>query len=95
MSVPKDYNRIAINLFQNNPEHMKVYEILQKQSNKNAFIRDAILYYDHGYQKEVVTKADIQQMIEATMDKKLDEFLEKLEKAQQKPLDLNGFQNIF
>ena len=41
--------RIPFTLYRDNPEHEKVYSILEKQNNRNAFIRSAVLaYYAQG-----------------------------------------------
>ena len=41
--------RIPFTLYRDNPEHEKVYSILEKQKNRNAFIRSAVLaYYAQG-----------------------------------------------
>ncbi len=41
--------RIPFTIYRGNPEHEKVYSILEKQKNRNAFIRSAVLaYYAQG-----------------------------------------------
>lgn len=41
--------RVPFNLHRNNPSHEEVYKILEKAENKNAYIREAILFYHkHG-----------------------------------------------
>lgn len=34
-----------LNLHRNNPSHEEVYKILEKAENKNAYIREAIIFY--------------------------------------------------
>ena len=41
--------RIPFTIYRDNQEHEKVYSILEKQKNRNAFIRSAVLaYYAQG-----------------------------------------------
>ena len=41
--------RIPFTIYRDNPEHEKVYSILERQKNRNAFIRSAVLaYYAQG-----------------------------------------------
>lgn len=37
--------RVPFNLHRNNPSHEEVYKILEKAENKNAYIREAIIFY--------------------------------------------------
>lgn len=64
MSEVDNVKRISFNLYLNNPEHKRVYDILQKQQNKNAFIRDAIVYYNHGFKNEVLTKENVHDIMQ-------------------------------
>lgn len=36
--------RVPFNLHRNNPSHEQVYKILEKAENKNAYIREAIIF---------------------------------------------------
>ena len=45
MSDKEKVVRIPFTLYRDNPEHEKVYSILEKQKNRNAFIRSAVLAY--------------------------------------------------
>lgn len=49
MSDKEKVVRIPFTIYRDNPEHEKVYSILEKQKNRNAFIRSAVLvYYAQG-----------------------------------------------
>ncbi len=57
--------RIPFNIYRNNPEHEQVYAILEKQENKSAYIRDAVLnYYAQGKSGgSSVSKEEIREIV--------------------------------
>lgn len=95
MGNETERTRLALNLYLNNPEHKRVYDILQKQNNKNAYIRDAIIYYNQGFQNEAATKAEIQQMIRETMQEIVTPVLESLKEKQDHSINVDGYKNAF
>jgi hypothetical protein len=95
LAKEEDRIRFVLNLYPEVSEHKKIYDILQKQSNKNAFIRDAILYYNQGIQRDLTTKAELQQMIRETMKELLEPMQEILQEKKDKPIDVDGYKNVF
>mgnify|MGYP007011734261 CR=1 FL=1 len=104
MSESEEIIRVSLNLYLNNPEHKRVYDILQKQQNKNAFIRDAVIYYNHGFKRESLTREDVRSVIRECLDDKLSEIriADKEEQMQQKeqgqvpkPIDYDSLKNVF
>lgn len=62
MAEKSNVIRIPFNIYPDNPEHQRVYAILEKQKNKNAFIRDAVLsYYAQGAGSQI-SREDIRQI---------------------------------
>lgn len=104
LSGSEDVKRISFNLYLNNQEHKRVYDILQKQQNKNAFIRDAIVYYNHGFKNETLTREDVHGIIQECMQEVLSyrghdnkQIEKKMEttKQEQSQIDYDSLKNVF
>lgn len=101
--------RVPFNINRGNPEHEKVYAILEKQKNKNAFIREAILsYYAQGILCETpLTKEDVSEVLADTnaalvetilcrLEEEL--FLQRVEqsaKEEKDEIDFDNLKNLF
>lgn len=82
--------RIPFTLYRDNPEHEKVYSILAKQKNRNAFIRSAILAYyaqgdGGGYS---LSTEDIRQMVRQSNEELTEMLFRKLAEQKQEGYDL-------
>lgn len=77
--------RIPFTLYRDNPEHEKVYSILEKQKNRNAFIRSAILaYYAQGESGgHSISAEDIRQIVRESNEEVVDTLIRKLEEQKQ------------
>ena len=97
MAESKDIVRLSFNLYLKNPEHRRVYDILQKKSNKNSYIRDAIIYYNHGLQNDVITQEDLRQILHETMLEVMAPLLGANNGREERnhPMDVDGYKNVF
>ncbi len=72
--------RIPFTIYRDNPEHEKVYSILEKQKNRNAFIRSAILaYYAQGESgSHSISAEDIRQIVRESNEELVETLFQKL-----------------
>lgn len=96
MDENKKVVRVPFNLHRNNPRHEEVYHILERAENKNAYIREAVLfYYQHKDDSfhESVTLDEIEGVIQKCNEDMLLQ-LRNLMDAQN-GLDYEKMRNIF
>jgi len=77
--------RIPFTIYRGNPEHEKVYSILEKQKNRNAFIRSAVLAY---YAQEEngghsVSAEDIRRIVKESNEELAEMLFRKLAERKQ------------
>lgn len=77
--------RIPFTIYRNNPEHEKVYSILEKQKNRNAFIRSAILaYYAQGENSgHSISTEDIRRIVKESNEELAETLFQKLAEEKQ------------
>lgn len=77
--------RIPFTLYRDNPEHEKVYSILEKQKNRNAFIRSAILaYYAQGENIATSLSAeDVRRIVREANEEMAGTLFQKLAESKQ------------
>lgn len=77
--------RIPFTIYRDNPEHEKVYSILEKQKNRNAFIRSAILaYYAQGESGgHSISAEDIQRIVKESNEELVETLFRKLAESKQ------------
>jgi CRISPR/Cas system CSM-associated protein Csm2 small subunit len=89
--------RIPFTIYRDNPEHEKVYAILEKQENRNAFLRSAVL----AYGKMVgctITKEDIRQILRESNEELVEVLVRKLTEQsgeEKKTIDFEQLKNLF
>ena len=85
MSDREKVIRIPFTLYRDNPEHEKVYSILEKQKNRNAFIRSAVLaYYAQGERDgHSVSAEEIQRIVKETGEELMEMLLIRLAEKEQ------------
>lgn len=86
MSDKEKVVRIPFTIYRDNPEHEKVYSILEKQKNRNAFIRSAILaYYAQGESSgHSLSAEDIRQIVKESNEELTETLFRKLAELKQK-----------
>lgn len=86
--------RIPFTIYRDNPEHEKVYSILEKQKNRNAFIRSAILaYYAQGENRgHSISTEDIRKIIRESNEELTETLFRKL--AEQKQGECRPKENV-
>ena len=86
--------RIPFTIYRDNPEHEKVYSILEKQKNRNAFIRSAILaYYAQGESSgHSISAEDIRKIIRESNEELTETLFRKL--AEQKQGECRPKENV-
>ena len=84
MAKDENVRRIAFNLYLDNPEHKRVYDVLQQAENKNQLIRKAILSYDDTAEirQNIPTANDVKMIL----DKELKEWSESMMKQMDERL---------
>lgn len=77
--------RIPFTLYRDNPEHEKVYSILEKQKNRNAFIRSAVLaYYAQGKNSgHSLSAEDVCQIVREANEELTETLFQKLAESKQ------------
>lgn len=77
--------RIPFTIYRDNQEHEKVYSILEKQKNRNAFIRSAILaYYAQGESGgHSISAEDIQRIVKESNEELVETLFRKLAESKQ------------
>lgn len=77
--------RIPFTIYRDNPEHEKVYSILEKQKNRNAFIRSAILaYYAQGESGgHSISAEDIRQIVRESNEELAETLFRKMAQSKQ------------
>lgn len=96
MDEEKKFVRVPFTLHRNNPKHQEVLSILEQVENKNAYIREAVLFlYQHKDDSvhEGITLEEIQQVVERSNEKLLSRLKELLEA--QSSLDYEKMKNMF
>ncbi len=93
MSDKEKVVRIPFTLYRDNPEHEKVYSILEKQKNRNAFIRSAVLaYYAQGENSGHSASAeDIRQIVKESNEELTETLFRRLAESKQeecKPVEI-------
>jgi hypothetical protein len=85
MSDKEKVVRIPFTIYRDNPEHEKVYSILEKQKNRNAFIRSAILaYYSQGESSgQFISAEDIRQIVKESNEELTETLFRKLAESKQ------------
>lgn len=85
MSDKEKVIRIPFTIYRDNPEHEKVYSILEKQKNRNAFIRSAILaYYAQGESSgHSISAEDIRQIVRESNEELVETLFRKLAEQKQ------------
>ncbi len=85
VSDTKKVIRIPFTIYRDNPEHEKVYSILEKQKNRNAFIRSAILaYYAQGESGgHSISAEDIRQIVRESNEELVETLFRKLVEQKQ------------
>ncbi len=86
--------RIPFTIYRGNPEHEKVYSILEKQKNRNAFIRSAVLaYYAQGENGgHSVSAEDIRRIVKESNEELAEMLFRKL--AEQKQEGYKPVENV-
>lgn len=86
--------RIPFTIYRDNPEHEKVYSILEKQKNRNAFIRSAILaYYAQGKGgTHGISIEDVQRIVKESNEELVEVLFRKL--AGQKQEDCKSVESV-
>ena len=94
MSDKEKVVRIPFTLYRDNPEHEKVYSILEKQKNRNAFIRSAVLaYYAQGENGvHSISAEDIRQIVKESNEELAETLFQKL--AQHKQEECKPIENV-
>lgn len=100
MSDKEKVVRIPFTLYRDNPEHEKVYSILEKQKNRNAFIRSAVLaYYAQGENGgHSISVEDIRQIVKESNEELTETLLRRLaghKKEDCKPVEILPDQSQF
>lgn len=77
--------RIPFTIYRDNPEHEKVYSILEKQKNRNAFIRSAILSYyaQGGNSGHSLSAEDVRQIVREANEEMAGTLFQKLAELKQ------------
>ena len=77
--------RIPFTIYRDNPEHEKVYSILEKQKNRNAFIRSAILAYyaQGGNGGHSISTEDIRRIVKESNEELAETLFQKLSEEKQ------------
>lgn len=93
MSDKEKVVRIPFTLYRDNPEHEKVYSILEKQKNRNAFIRSAVLaYYAQGENGgHSISAEDIRQIVRESNEELAETLFRRLaghKKEDCKPVEI-------
>lgn len=93
MSDKEKQMRIPFTLYRDNPEHEKVYSILEKQKNRNAFIRSALLaYYAQGESGgHSISAEDIRQIVKESNEELTETLFRRLAESKQeecKPVEI-------
>lgn len=85
MSDKEKVVRIPFTLYRDNPEHEKVYSILEKQKNRNAFIRSAVLaYYAQGENSgHSISAEDIRRIVRESNEELAEMLFRKLVESKQ------------
>lgn len=85
MSDKEKQMRIPFTLYCDNPEHEKVYSILEKQKNRNAFIRSAILaYYAQGEDSgHSLSEEDVRRIVREANEEMAGKLFQKLEESKR------------
>lgn len=85
MSDKEKVVRIPFTLYRDNPEHEKVYSILERQKNRNAFIRSAVLaYYAQGENGgHSISAEDIRQIVKESNEELAEMLFQKLAESKQ------------
>lgn len=85
MSDKEKVVRIPFTIYRDNPEHEKVYSILEKQKNRNAFIRSAVLaYYAQGENGgHSISAEDIRQIVKESNEELAEMLFQKLAESKQ------------
>lgn len=85
MSDKEKVVRIPFTIYRDNSEHEKVYSILEKQKNRNAFIRSAILaYYAQGENGgHSVSAEDIRRIVRELNEELAESLFRKLSEQKQ------------
>ena len=85
MSDKEKQMRIPFTLYRDNPEHEKVYSILEKQKNRNAFIRSAILAYyaQGGNSGHSLSAEDVRQIVREANEEMAGTLFQKLAESKQ------------
>ncbi len=85
MSDKEKVVRIPFTIYRDNPEHEKVYSILEKQKNRNAFIRSAVLSYyaqeDSGGHS--LSAEDIRRIVRESNEELAETLFQKLAQLKQ------------
>lgn len=81
--------RVSLTLFLDNPEHKKVFDVLSRVENKNQFMRNAIISYgDIGeLKRQVPTSDEVRNIVEDTLNNRLEEYREMFRRDMQQMLD--------
>ncbi len=82
--------RIPFTIYRDNPEHEKVYAILEKQKNRSAFLRSAVLAYGEqgGY---AITTEDIRRIVKESNEELVEVLFRKLAEQKQECKQEGGF----
>lgn len=90
MSDKEKVVRIPFTIYRDNPEHEKVYSILEKQKNRNAFIRSAVLaYYAQGENGgHSLSADDIRRIVRESNEELVEILFQKLTEEKQKKCKL-------
>ncbi|MDE6852278.1 MAG: hypothetical protein K2J67_07290 [Lachnospiraceae bacterium] len=85
MSDKEKVVRIPFTIYRDNPEHEKVYSILEKQKNRNAFIRSAILAYyaQRESSGHSISAEDIRQIVKKSNEELVEILFRKLAEQKQ------------
>ncbi len=85
MSDKEKVVRIPFTIYRDNPEHEKVYSILERQKNRNAFIRSAVLaYYAQGENGgHSISAEDIRQIVKESNEELAEMLFQKLAESKQ------------
>ena len=86
--------RIPFTIYRDNQEHEKVYSILEKQKNRNAFIRSAVLaYYAEGHSSgHSISPEDIRQIVKKSNEELVETLFRKL--AEHKREDYKPVESV-
>lgn len=110
MSAEDKAIRIPFNINRGNPEHEKVYAILEQQKNKNAFIREAILnYYAQSSESRCqIAIEDVREIVKEASEEIVDTLFRRLKEikfVEEKPeesseegkkqIDFDDLKNLF